>query len=269
MPEPTTRVLEINLISAQGLKQHSSNLRRMQTYAVAWVDQRTKLRTRIDQLGGENPTWNDKFLFRVNPKFLASETSAVSVAIYSVGCFKDQLIGTVRFLISNILSSGRDGGDAIKTPSFTALQIRRPSGRFHGVLNIGAMVLDGSGFPSMNRASAIGYHNLMGEKIQHSGKRDDLRRKSFPISKDGDETSSKSSGFCENSLSESGDISDGTESSTSSSSTVLGDWNGVREMVGSKGLKSPGLLCGLLTQRRIRTSSSNPNTSPEARNVER
>ncbi|KAI4328861.1 hypothetical protein L6164_021184 [Bauhinia variegata] len=102
MPETTTQVLEINLISAQGLKPQSFNLRRMQTYAVTWVDQHTKLRTQVDKLGGENPTWNDKFLFRVTSKFLASETSAVSVAIYSVGCFKDHLIGTVRFLISNI-----------------------------------------------------------------------------------------------------------------------------------------------------------------------
>jgi len=38
-------VLEITLISAQGLKEPSSKLRRMQTYALAWIDSSVKLRT--------------------------------------------------------------------------------------------------------------------------------------------------------------------------------------------------------------------------------
>ncbi|KAF7826116.1 BON1-associated protein 2 [Senna tora] len=158
-PSPTKmqQVLEINLISAQGLKPLSSARRKQQTYAVTWVDPSTKLRTRVDQIGGENPTWNDKFLFRVTPEFLASETSAVCVAIYSVGLLRDSLVGTVRFLISNILDSGDDSdGDSIRTPTFCAVQIRRPSGSFHGVMNIGAMVLEGSDFPALNGISAIG-----------------------------------------------------------------------------------------------------------------
>jgi len=160
------QVLEINLISAQGLQPPSSPRRRLQTYALTWIDPSTKLRTRVDKVGGHNPTWNDKFLFRVTPEFLASDTSGISVAIYAVGTFRDHLIGTVRFLISNILSSPADP-DAARTPCFSAVQIRRPSGRFHGVMNIGALVVEASDFPALHKISAIGYRDLMGMKIKH------------------------------------------------------------------------------------------------------
>lgn len=268
-PSPTKmqQVLEINLISAQGLKPPTSPRRRLQTYAVTWVDPSIKLRTRVDQIGGENPTWNDKFLFRVTPEFLASETSAVSVAIYSVGLLRDNLIGTVRCLISNILCSGSDSdGDSIRTPSFCAVQIRRPSGSFQGVMNIGAMVIEGSDFPALKGISAIGYRDLMGGKSHHRGKRHDDRKKSK--SKIGEEVSSES---CENSCADSVDLSDGADSSTSSSSstsTALKDWNGVRELAESSGAKAPGFLCCLLTQRRIHLSLSNPNMSSGTRDVE-
>ncbi|KAL1295665.1 hypothetical protein AAHE18_19G228000 [Arachis hypogaea] len=91
------QVLEINLISAQGLQPPSSPRRRLQTYALTWIDPSTKLRTRVDKDGDHNSTWNNKFL--------ASDTSGISVAIYDVGTFRNHLIGTIRFLISNILSS--------------------------------------------------------------------------------------------------------------------------------------------------------------------
>ncbi|KAL1321301.1 uncharacterized protein [Arachis hypogaea] len=150
------QVLEINLISAQGLQPPSSPRQRLQTYALTWIDPSTKLRTRVDNVGGHNPTWNDKFL--------ASDTSGISVAIYAVGTFR--LIGTVRFLIGNILSSPADP-DAARTPCFSAVQILRSSGRFHDVMNIGAMVVEASDFPALHKISAIGYRDLMGMKIKH------------------------------------------------------------------------------------------------------
>lgn len=238
-PAKTHLVLEINLISAQGLKPPSTPRRRLRTYAVTWINESTKLRTRVDKIGGQNPTWNDKFLFRVTSEFLASETSGISVAIYAIGTFRDHLVGTVRFLISNIISSS---GAVDSAPCFTAVQIRRPSGRFHGVMNIGAMVIDGSGFPALDKISAIGYHDLMGEKTQLK------RTKTMEMkSKEGDEVSSES---CENSFRGEGESST-TSSSDSPKTTALKDWNGIREMAGSKGLTAAGFLCCLAAQRNI------------------
>ncbi|KAK7397391.1 hypothetical protein VNO78_18561 [Psophocarpus tetragonolobus] len=221
------QVLEINLISAQGLKPPSSPRRSLQTYAVTWIDPATKLRTRVDKLGAQNPTWNDKFLFRVTPHFLAGDTSSVCVAIYAVGTFRDHLVGTVRFLISNMLSPEAD----YTSPCFSAFQIRRPSGRFHGVMNIGAMLMDASGFPALEKTSAIGYRDLMGEKLQPRP-----RRKNTP--KDDEVLSSDS---CTE------------EEADSSTPSPLKDWNRLREFAGTRGLtmSASGFLCCLVTQRTV------------------
>ncbi|KAL3624413.1 hypothetical protein CASFOL_031081 [Castilleja foliolosa] len=244
-------ILEVNLISAQGLRPLSANnLRRLQTYAVTWINPGKKLRTRVDPISGENPTWNDKFLFRVSDEFVYGETSAVSVEIFAVGYVKDFLIGTVRFLLSNCLkrsdplSSSSEG-----TPSFTAVQIRRPSGRFQGILNIAAAAYYSSSYPILEKVSAVSFRELM-EKNER-----ELRR----LSRGGSRRSQKSSGG------ESCDLSDGADSTTSSSSaasTALKEWNCVREVAGKmKGVKSDGggLFCGLKTQRRMSFCPSDLN----------
>ncbi|KAL7002433.1 hypothetical protein U1Q18_003586 [Sarracenia purpurea var. burkii] len=248
--EKKTHMLEINLISAQGLKTPSANLRRLQTYAIAWVDPSAKLRTRVDRIGGVNPTWNEKFLFRVIPDFLSCDTSAVSVEIYAIGYIKDPLVGTVRFLLSSCISTA-----SIGTPNFTAVQIRRPSGRFHGVLNIAATVVNGLDITAITGLSAICFRDLMGE---------DRRRRN---NRRGSDKSEQSSGgeSCDFSCGDSMDLSDGADSTTSSSSTTstaLKDWNCERgEMAGKKELKSDGKgsLCGLMLQRKIHLRPSDQN----------
>jgi hypothetical protein len=264
-PANTQLVLEINLISAQGLKPPSSLRRRFQTYALTWIDSSTKLRTRVDKIGGQNPTWNDKFLFKVTPEFLASETSGICVAIYAVGTFRDHIVGTVRFLISNILSSDsvNGNGNGNRTPCFSAVQIRRPSGSFYGIMNIGAMVVEGSSFPALEKISAIGYRDLMGEKIKH--RRRKLLEPKLKEVVTGEEVSSES---CDNdnSCTESVDEEESTTTSSSSSpkTTALKDWNGVRELTvtGKKGLAGSGFLCCLVAQRNVNSlAPTNSNIS--------
>ncbi|XP_044493241.1 uncharacterized protein LOC123216749 [Mangifera indica] len=252
-----SHILEIILISAQGLKLPSTS-KRIQTYALAWVNSSTKLRTRVDRVGGENPTWNDKFLFKVTPEFLSSETSAVSVEIYSTGYLRDHIVGSVRVLVSNIVLS-----NSIKTPSFTALQIRRPSGRVHGVLNIGAMLMEGSAFAGFNDCDAIGYRDLMGES--EKGKRQWLRKsKSMAVDLNAVCNGTESSEYSSCAESPCSDGGDSTTSSSSTASTVLKEWNGS----GIPGLApkqhrmrsiSAGMLCGLLINRKYCSSPSDQN----------
>ncbi|OIT07374.1 PREDICTED: uncharacterized protein LOC109240161 [Nicotiana attenuata] len=256
MEEENTQILEINLISAQSLKTPIANFRRLQTYALIWVESSNKLRTKIDHFGGENPTWNDKFLFRVSRKFISGDTSGVSVEIYAVGVLKDFLVGTVRLLLSSCFKGMVNSGISTATPAFTAVQIRRPSGRFQGVLNIGAAVYSGTDFSLLNGLAAVCFRDLMEEK--ESGR---WRRRR--LSRGGSKRSEQSSGG------ESCDFSDGTDSTTSSSSSVvstaLKDWNSVRtavEMAGKKDLKSDGggLLCGLVKQKKIQLCPFDQNS---------
>ncbi|XP_010457504.1 PREDICTED: uncharacterized protein LOC104738975 [Camelina sativa] len=175
---PSFQLLELNIISAQDLAPVA---RKTKTYAVAWVHSERKLTTRVDYNGGTNPTWNDKFVFRVNEEFLYADTSAVVIEIYALHWFRDVHVGTVRVLISNLIPPNRRPGyrtsnnEYRRTPPpgmrFVALQVRRTSGRPQGILNIGVGLLDGSmrSMPLYTHmdSSAVGYRDLLGEEDHH------------------------------------------------------------------------------------------------------
>ncbi|KAK3417182.1 hypothetical protein EUGRSUZ_H02915 [Eucalyptus grandis] len=162
------QLLELNIISAQDLAMVA---RTMRTYAVAWVHPDRKLSTRVDSNGRNSPTWNDKFVFRVDEEFLRSDTSGVMIEIYAVHWFKDVLVGRVRVLVGHLVTPQphpfRHQQHHVGM-RFVALQVRRPSGRPQGILNIGVAVLDSSMrsmplYMQLN-ASAVGYRDLMGEE---------------------------------------------------------------------------------------------------------
>lgn len=134
---PPPRVLEISIVSAHDLALISKN---MKTYSVAWVDPERKLTTRVDQNGLNNPSWNEKFVFRVDDRFLTDETSAIMIEIYAAAWLKDALIGSVRVLISHLF--GTLTNNSSSSTRYVALQVRRPSGRPQGIINLGITLLD-------------------------------------------------------------------------------------------------------------------------------
>ncbi|KAL5729288.1 hypothetical protein ACHQM5_002262 [Ranunculus cassubicifolius] len=237
----TSHLLEINLISAQGLKppkDHNIN-RRFQIYAVAWVDSSSKLRTRVDRIGGVNPTWNDKFIFRVTNDFISSETSAVTVEIYSIGILKDCLIGTSRFFIGTCLPAG------IGSPARGfGFGVRRPSGKIQGVLNIGSVVINPTAISLLNVVSAAGYRDLMGYSTDKPPK---YRRRQMREKEDYTDENYCDSTSC-------GEFSDNSSicSTSSSTSNSLKNWM-MRSKTQSNGL---GLLCGLGFHRRSCSSET-------------
>ncbi|GAB4835470.1 hypothetical protein Ancab_000379 [Ancistrocladus abbreviatus] len=158
------KLLEINVISAQDL---ATIARSMHTYAIAWINPARKLTTRIDPKGHNNPTWNDKFVFRVDSEFLNSETAVVMIEIYSQAWLRDVIVGSVRVLVSSLVPYQKS------STRFVALQIRRPSGRPQGILNVGVSVHDGTmkSMPlcySELSASGIGYEDNKSRKTNGS-----------------------------------------------------------------------------------------------------
>ncbi|KAF5950696.1 hypothetical protein HYC85_012689 [Camellia sinensis] len=148
----------------------------MRTYATAWVHPKRKLSTSVDTQGNNNPTWNDKFVFRVDDEFLRRDTSAVMIEIYAVHWFRDTLVGTVRVLVDNLIPSAyrpTHHHHHHVGMRFAALQVRRPSGRPQGILNIGVTVLDSSmrSMPLYTQlsASAVGYRDLMEDDSHNQG----------------------------------------------------------------------------------------------------
>lgn len=166
---PPFQLLEVTLISAQDLAPASKS---MHTYAVAWVNPSRRLATRVDQHGHTQPSWNDKFVFRVDDDFLSSATSAVNVEVFAVSWLRrDVKLGGARVLISSLVPPGTP--DSSGNTRFVALQVRRPSGRPQGILNVGVAILD-SAMRSMPlytelSASAVGYRDLIdGRRQKHA-----------------------------------------------------------------------------------------------------
>lgn len=134
VPSPL-HLLEVTVLSAQDL--HRRPGRSVRAYAVAWADDAHKLRTDVDRAGGAVATWNDRFLFRVDPGFLQSDTAAGTVevrAARSLGA--DPVLGRTGIVVSSFVrgSTGQ---------KVAALQLRRPrSLRPQGVVNVAVVLLD-------------------------------------------------------------------------------------------------------------------------------
>ncbi|KAK7393284.1 hypothetical protein VNO78_21835 [Psophocarpus tetragonolobus] len=138
------QLLELNVISAQDLSLVG---RSMRTYAVAWIDPDRKLSTRVDSQGGVNPTWNDRFVFRVDEDFLCNEESVITIDIYALHWFKDIHVGTAHVLSGDLFPQPSQPHQNIYKSTgiqFMGLQVQRPSGRPKGILNIGAAIIDSS-----------------------------------------------------------------------------------------------------------------------------
>nr|GMD35862.1 BON1-associated protein 2 [Ipomoea batatas] len=81
------------------------------------------------------PNCNYKFLFRISPDFISSETSRITFEFYVVACIKDILVGSVCFLLSSCPTTVKA---FVGTPAFIAAQIQCRSERFNNVLSIRA-----------------------------------------------------------------------------------------------------------------------------------
>ncbi|GMG99878.1 hypothetical protein Nepgr_001718 [Nepenthes gracilis] len=161
MSSITYKLLEINVISAQDLATIG---RSMHTYVIAWINSARKLTTRTDPKGHNNPKWNDKFVFRVDDDFLNSETAAVMIEIYNQAWLRDVIVGSARVLVSSLIPYQKS------STRFVALQIRRPSGRPQGILNVCVSVHDGTmkSMPLCSELSSSGLGYLDDRNRSHN-----------------------------------------------------------------------------------------------------
>nr|GMD86601.1 BON1-associated protein 2 [Ipomoea batatas] len=111
------------------------------------------------------PNCNYKFLFRISPDFISSETSRVTFEFYVVAYIKDILVGSVCFILSSCPTTVKA---SVGTPAFIVAQIQRRSERFHDVLRVRATVYGATKFDlaMMNGVSATIFHRLNVEEIK-------------------------------------------------------------------------------------------------------
>lgn len=166
---PIGKLLELSLISAKDLAPVSKSMR---PYAVAWVTPDRKLTSRVDEQGNANPTWNEKFVFKIDEQTLQSDTAVVTIEIYALTWLRVVLTGTVTVRIAELVPPEyRKPDKATSTARFFTLKILRPSGRSQGTINVGVSLISGSlrSMPLESEISASTYDgqrgNLNDEKI--------------------------------------------------------------------------------------------------------
>uniref|UniRef100_A0ACD5YW59 Uncharacterized protein n=1 Tax=Avena sativa TaxID=4498 RepID=A0ACD5YW59_AVESA len=141
-PPVPLHLLEVTVISAQDLHRRQLG-RRVRAYAVAWTDGAArKLRTDVDLAGGSDPTWNDRFLFRVDAEFLRSETAAVAVEVRAARRLgADAVLGRTRIVVSTFVRPSQSAA-APAARQVAALQLRRPRTlRPQGMVNVAVAML--------------------------------------------------------------------------------------------------------------------------------
>ncbi|KAG9447988.1 hypothetical protein H6P81_014116 [Aristolochia fimbriata] len=136
--ETRMREIEVLLISAQDLK-NVKHLTRVRAYAVVYVDPDLVSKTRVDEEGGVNPVWNERLSVRFRERPPSPEgdaLTALNVDIYAHGHLREKPIGSARVLLCDVLKEGSAAEPADNPIQCLTLQVRRPSGRPQGFLNL-------------------------------------------------------------------------------------------------------------------------------------
>ncbi|RWR95306.1 C2 calcium-dependent membrane targeting [Cinnamomum micranthum f. kanehirae] len=156
------RPLDLTLISAKDLKDVNL-FSKMDVYAVATLsnDPRSKQRTSVDKDGGKSPTWNFPMKFFIptaNPDGLV-----LHIQLKSERTLGDRDVGEVHIPIKELLEvSPSDPSTAAK---FVSYQVRKPSGKPKGILNISYKIGDKVAPPQPPQPPAITTHQRSDEPV--------------------------------------------------------------------------------------------------------
>ncbi|KAK8491629.1 hypothetical protein V6N13_060858 [Hibiscus sabdariffa] len=127
------RTLEINLISAKGLK-NVNLIDKMDVYCIISLkggSSKQKTRTPVDKDCGKNPNWNFPVKFTVDESLAKKNNLNVKFKIMCERILGDKELGKVNVPVKELLDSPGDGGSM----KFVSFQVRKPSGRAEGSLD--------------------------------------------------------------------------------------------------------------------------------------
>ncbi|KAL3691407.1 hypothetical protein R1sor_005058 [Riccia sorocarpa] len=110
------RTIEVNVLSATGLKNVKSFGGHQTSYVVAYIFPQTKRSTKVDHQGGLNPTWNSKLTFLCDERILEKGGTHLTLEVYAQGVLSDKLIGRVIIPLHLPVTSNRSSGKTDGTP---------------------------------------------------------------------------------------------------------------------------------------------------------
>ncbi|RVX01964.1 hypothetical protein CK203_019480 [Vitis vinifera] len=110
----------------------------LKPYVVVWVDPAAKLSTKVDNDGDTFPCWNETLLIPV-PSRIEDSTLYLDVVHFKADDEDDTkpVVGSARLFLRDVVDDVGFGAQAIRT-----LELRRPSGRPHGKVEVKVSVRD-------------------------------------------------------------------------------------------------------------------------------
>lgn len=128
--------VEVQITSANDLKNVTWRYGPLKPYAVVWVDPNAKCSTKVDDDGDTSPYWNEKLVVPLNSSI---DDSTLYVDIVHANAVEDTkpLIGSAKLPLSKVIDDVGIGGELECT-----LQLKRPSGRPQGKVQVEVSVRD-------------------------------------------------------------------------------------------------------------------------------
>lgn len=123
--------LEVTVSSARDLKNVNWRHGPTRAYAVLWVDPNNKCTTRVDEEGDTSPFWDQTLTIPLPPGPIEDQTLYIDVVHAGSEDDVKPLIGSARLKLRELLDDAGFG-----EPLKRNLQLKRPSGRPHGKVEV-------------------------------------------------------------------------------------------------------------------------------------
>lgn len=139
-------VMEITVLSAQGLKNSAHFSQKIRPFITLTTSPPTNtpyrptgddechvLETRVDEQGGINPTWGDKFLVPVDASFFSDRYSCINLQLYT----KRLIMGRAQLGWCQIPAYDIVGFPSTGAVKYLSYRLRTRDGtRTHGIVNV-------------------------------------------------------------------------------------------------------------------------------------
>nr|AWW16494.1 WW domain-containing protein [Ipomoea pes-caprae] len=122
--------VEVKIISAKDLKNVNWRYGPVKPYAVVWVDPKAKCSTRVDEEGDTNPYWDETLVIPLD-SYIEDSTLYIDVVHAHAAEDVKPLIGSAKIRLRDVVNDAGIGSQVDRK-----LELKRPSGRPHGKLEV-------------------------------------------------------------------------------------------------------------------------------------
>ncbi|CAN6461628.1 unnamed protein product [Victoria cruziana] len=123
--------LELTVSSAKDLKNVNWRYGDLSPYVVVWVDQDTKLTTKVDDQNDTSPIWNEKLIVPVRGPRLEDAVLSIDVVHVNASGETKPLVGSARLPLKEVVDEVGFNERYAKS-----LKLKRPSGRPQGKIEV-------------------------------------------------------------------------------------------------------------------------------------